>query len=314
MARVINKEIDFFRKSELLKEDLVSRYDFNFVDAFKTTDVDRISFLTHDTIYFFLKRNNVIVTDDDVLAIIRRIDIEGEGKITYSAFVDAIIPQDPYYKAIKTPKQSTINIEYPRSASPARKTAISSFYSPNKKLTNIDYFDYLNESTKKSLNKTLSKFNPSGSRAFSPLRNSDKNDDKGLNIRDLDNNISLTKSTYATPTKKSGLVSPSRLSSSKKIPTSPMKGNEEQHLALTLKDQIDNEKVLETLKNEIALKTDFNTLDAFRFFDISGKGYITRGELEEGLRQFTVFATNTELFLIMRKYDIDGDSLLKYFS
>jgi len=62
----------------------------------------------------------------------------------------------------------------------------------------------------------------------------------------------------------------------------------------------------------LALKHDFNLLDAFRFFDLQGKGYITRAELEDGMREFGVFPNSTELYLIMRKYDTDNDSLLKY--
>jgi len=93
---------------------------------------------------------------------------------------------------------------------------------------------------------------------------------------------------------------------------SPMKGNEEDHLAVSLKTIIDNEKDLETYKNTLALKSDFNLLDAFRFFDTTEKGFITRGQLEDGLNEFGIYPTRTELYLLMRKYDIDGDSLMKY--
>jgi len=91
-----------------------------------------------------------------------------------------------------------------------------------------------------------------------------------------------------------------------------MKGNEEDHLAVSLKEQIDNDRDLENYKNEISLKSDFNLLDAFRFFDLKGKGYITRGEVEDGMKEFGVYPTSSELYLIMRKYDTDNDSLLKY--
>ena len=351
LARVIHKEIDFFRKSELLKEELVSRYDFDNLNAFRTIDVDRIGFLTHDTIYFFLKRLNIIASDDDILAILRRIVIEGDAKIVYSDFLNAILPQDPYYKARKP---SISNIDY-KSASPTRKIAVSptrkiavsptrkiaspNLYSSNKKITNIDYIDYLNQSTKKSMSKTkskfnssggganidyidyltqsskksmsktTSKFNSSGSGAFTP---GNKNNSK-LRNRDLYDSLAKTRSTYVTPTKRSASVvgSTSKLTSNKKALTSAMKDNEEQHLAFALKDQIDNERVLENMKNEIALKNDFNTFDAFRFFDISGKGYITKSEFKESLCQFNIFPTGSELFLIMKKYDMDGDSLIK---
>jgi Ca2+-binding EF-hand superfamily protein len=56
-----------------------------------------------------------------------------------------------------------------------------------------------------------------------------------------------------------------------------------------LKEQIDNDRDLENLKNEISLKSDFNLLDAFRFFDLKGKGYITRAEVEDGMKEFGVY-------------------------
>jgi len=69
---------------------------------------------------------------------------------------------------------------------------------------------------------------------------------------------------------------------------------------------------MESLKNDLSLKSDFNLLDAFRFFDIRGKGYVSKYELEDGLKEFGVYPTSAELYLIMRKYDKDSDSLIKY--
>jgi Ca2+-binding EF-hand superfamily protein len=309
LARVINKEIDFFRKIELLKEDLVSRYDFTTLDAFKIIDADRLGYINHDSIYYFLKRNGMFVTDDDVLAILREIDIDGTGRITYADFVDAILPLDPYYRLSYKPMTTIIDPPIQRSASPLRRTRLSAtnFYSPSKRLSNLDYYDYLTQSTRKS---PLRGRSPSRLTytAYSPSRLSPSRAD----ILEVERDIALTKSMYQTPTKTRLSVSPSRLSSSKKVLSSPMKGNEEEHLAIALKENINNDRDLESLKNEISLKVDFNLLDAFRFFDISGKGYITRGELEDGLKEFGVFPTSTELYLIMRKFDSDNDSLLKY--
>jgi Ca2+-binding EF-hand superfamily protein len=53
-------------------------------------------------------------------------------------------------------------------------------------------------------------------------------------------------------------------------------------------------------------------LDAFRFFDIKGKGYVNKYEFEDGLKNYGVFSTQNELYLIFRKLDADNDGLLKY--
>jgi len=101
-----------------------------------------------------------------------------------------------------------------RSASPVRKTATTSFYSPNKKLTNLDYYDYLAESSRKS-------------RQNSPPRGS-----VSARYNSPSRSTRIEEPLYQTPSKRSG--SPSRFTSVKK--ESPMKGIEEVHLASALKD------------------------------------------------------------------------------
>ena len=49
------------------------------------------------------------------------------------------------------------------------------------------------------------------------------------------------------------------------------------------RDQLNLERALERSKIDLCLRTDFNLIDAFRVFDIEGKGWITANELKEGL-------------------------------
>jgi len=69
---------------------------------------------------------------------------------------------------------------------------------------------------------------------------------------------------------------------------------------------------LENLKNELALRSDFNLLDAFRFFDVEARGYITKTELKEGLNSFDIFCSSNDVYLLMRKFYTDNDGLLRY--
>jgi len=117
---------------------------------------------------------------------------------------------------------------------------------------------------------------------------------------------SLYESTvYRTPSK-------SRARSPVKEHYSPYKEIEETELARALKEQIDLDRDLENLKNELALRSDFNLLDAFRFFDVEARGSITKTELKEGLNCFDIFPTSNDVYLLMRKFDTDNDGLLKY--
>ena len=59
---------------------------------------------------------------------------------------------------------------------------------------------------------------------------------------------------------------------------------EQQELALIFKDLVFLEREVETAKIEVALKADFNLMDAFRLFDTMGRGFITQRDFAEGLR------------------------------
>jgi Ca2+-binding EF-hand superfamily protein len=91
-----------------------------------------------------------------------------------------------------------------------------------------------------------------------------------------------------------------------------MKGNEEEQLAKALREQVELDKELESTKNKLALQDDFNLFDAFRFFDLTEKGYVTRFDLKDGLNDFDVFPSSNDLYLVMKKYNKDQDGLLKY--
>jgi Ca2+-binding EF-hand superfamily protein len=282
LARVYDKEINYLRKVELLKEDLTMRYDWSFLEAFKLIDAERIGAIDFDSAYIFLKRNHIIAAESDILALLRRADKDGDGKISYAEFVDALTPFDPYTGS--SVRRSMVAEERARSSTPQRanRSALSQsgiHNTTSKKPSNVDYYDYLSSSNGK---------NRSVERASSPTR----------------------QSTYQTP-KKGGLSSSTYISPSKEY-KSPLKEIEESQLARALKEQADLDRDLENLKNELSLKSDYNLLDAFRFFDQEGRGFITKTELRFGFNEFGLYPTSDECYLIMRKYDTDNDGLLRY--
>ena len=48
-------------------------------------------------------------------------------------------------------------------------------------------------------------------------------------------------------------------------------------------NQLNIEKLLERVKIDLALRTDFNLIDAFRLFDENGVGFIDSREIIKGL-------------------------------
>jgi Ca2+-binding EF-hand superfamily protein len=270
----------------------------NMLAAFKIIDEDRTGFIDLDAIYLFLKRNKIHISESEIMALFRRADQDGDGRLSFSEFSDALTPDDPSYKV--SMKSSSI-LTRDRISTPMRH---STYFSASKKrLDNLDYQDYLSASARKH---SLSK---SRHLSGSPSRKSitKRLHESHMDIRDLEAS-KMSQSMYHTPSKSRA----SRHSSPIKEHKSPIREVEDHELAKALKEQIDLDRELETLKNDLALRNDFNILDAFRFFDIDARGYITKNELKDGFNEFDIFPTSNELYLIMRKFDTDNDGLLRF--
>ena len=72
-----------------------------------------------------------------------------------------------------------------------------------------------------------------------------------------------------------------------------------------LKEIIFAEREVESSKIELALKSDFNIVDAFRMMDIRGANYLTQGDINEGLQHNLRFSdfTPDDIYLLFRRFD-----------
>lgn len=88
---------------------------------------------------------------------------------------------------------------------------------------------------------------------------------------------------------------------------------EQQEFARVLKDNIFLERELESAKIEVALKPDFNLLDAFKIFDASGTGNASVQDVIVSLKEigFHEF-THDDVFLMFRRHDANGDGKLNF--
>lgn len=86
---------------------------------------------------------------------------------------------------------------------------------------------------------------------------------------------------------------------------------EEENFIYFLKELIEIENCLEKAKIDLTYKSDFNAEDAFRNFEIDGRGYITELDLNYGLNEFDVFAPKEEVNLLLKRYDINNQGFLR---
>lgn len=68
--------------------ELISRFDWTFEGAFSALDIRKDGFLSFDTFKLFLRLNGYTATNQELDAIIRRIDTNSDYLITLPEFID----------------------------------------------------------------------------------------------------------------------------------------------------------------------------------------------------------------------------------
>ncbi len=63
---------------------------------------------------------------------------------------------------------------------------------------------------------------------------------------------------------------------------------------------------------QLSHRNDFNLFDAFRIFDLDGKGYLTHYDLRAGLNDIGVHSNNEELDLFFARYDKNQDKIIRF--
>lgn len=89
---------------------------------------------------------------------------------------------------------------------------------------------------------------------------------------------------------------------------------EQSEFSKVLKDNIFLERELESQRIELALKTDFNLLDAFKIFDTKGVGNVSVQDVIMALREvfgFDKFA-HDDVYLLFRRHDGNQDGKLNF--
>jgi Ca2+-binding EF-hand superfamily protein len=72
------------------------------------------------------------------------------------------------------------------------------------------------------------------------------------------------------------------------------------------------ESQIEDAKVSLALRPDFNCEDAFRIFELNGRGFIDECDLKCGLNLIGIFPTDHEVRLLMKRFDLQKQGVLNY--
>lgn len=230
MTTVIEKEIDLQRKLEALKRELEVQYDYSPFAAFRSVDRYNSGLITSVNLGAFLRQNGHFSSEMELLAIIRRIDTDGDASVDYNEFAEFVRPLAPVARPVLAPvPPPRVVVADPlvrpgsplRSSSPGRVVRTVET-SPGRRVTVVE------EPTRVATVYPPPRVVP----VYPPVQ----------------------------PPAFVRTVSPSRLSPSRK-PVLPL--YQEDELIHALKEQCNLEQEIETAKINLAHKPDFNLVDAF---------------------------------------------------
>jgi len=358
LTKVIDREISFYLNLEYQKTALKNRFDYTPTAAFAAIDQFNSGRIDYDNLKSFFRGQAIFPNDDEIIAILRRLDKDDDGLIHFDEFEAALkigslggssprkhasSPSRRLEKQYSSPVRSSsrsptrrllstagtldsgspkkiATIQHPHvRASPSKRTASPQRSSPLKQS--------LVERSASPLRRSnlYTEFNKPVTRAESPSRR--KSPGKSPKRTAYDEMLYEEKllQSVEKPLKKSNVYA--SFSGEKATPSTSLyesasksgirKGlqfDEGQFdpLIHTFKQFILLDKDLETAKQDLALKPDFNLLEFFRLFDVEQKGVISIVEVEDGMRLFGVYPNREELYLFVRKYDRDNDGKLRF--
>lgn len=116
MSRLIGKELKLAREEEYLKQQLASRYDYSLDFLFKSVDDWNYKYIDQINLKRFLVKCGVIPTDNLLMAIIRRMDLDADAKLNLKEFIDSVRPIENFTKKVMTPLKKSSSTIRPRSS------------------------------------------------------------------------------------------------------------------------------------------------------------------------------------------------------
>ena len=124
LAQVIEKEIDLQRRLEQLKREIESQYDYSPYAAFRSVDRYNSGRVDQVNLGAFLRQNGHYASEMELLAIVRRMDTDGDAILLYSEWADFLRPSSPAARPSYSPQRASS--PGPRMGSPGPRMGSSS--------------------------------------------------------------------------------------------------------------------------------------------------------------------------------------------
>ena len=340
LGKLLEKEVELSRTILYMLKDLKCRYDFNIHDLYHS--IKSWSCITSDSIRCFLEKNAISYLDSDIKSIIKRMDLNRDGKIDLGEFHVLLgYPNCSYccpcVNCIKCGTSYCKSCFYNLPCYYHGKIH-RDINSPNKnRERNSNYYNSYNN--KNNYNNDSQRLNIHTILPNKNISNMEKNNNI-LNSPSGNNNyrkaISDTLSIRLSPERNYGPIEIELCDNCKCIPCicnnnlpkninkyqenlkeSQLINNdykefnqdllssfERKQFNNLLQLLMDGEKEIECNKIDLALKSDFNCEDAFRIFEKDGRGFLTKEDLKDGFNLLNLNLNDKDINLIMKRFDL----------
>jgi len=98
---LFEKEIAFNRVFEELKQRMASTKTFSLQLAFSLIDDWQYGYVDRKNLKTFFRKHQHVASSLECACIIRRLDLDADGRLSLTEFVEGLRPCDPYSKSIK---------------------------------------------------------------------------------------------------------------------------------------------------------------------------------------------------------------------
>jgi Ca2+-binding EF-hand superfamily protein len=95
LTDLLDRELRWHQKIEARKHQLQARYDWSASGSFNAVDDLRLGHIESRHVDSFLRKNGHNALESELIAIIRRLDVDADQKITFSEWSDAMRPVNP---------------------------------------------------------------------------------------------------------------------------------------------------------------------------------------------------------------------------
>lgn len=238
--------------------------------------------------------------ESDIKAILKRVDIDRDGRVAlyeFRKFLSGNVPlieTKPDYLNNSLSRSTLSQSKSSRGFESPLRTSVRSL-SPRRELSPLRTTLSPNRSTMRSPLTSQRFTSPQRDLQLSQTFNRFEKSPLGRSY-----NESLNRST-----------SVSGFSKSNGFKTSSYTSLEDETFLTFMKEIMNEERNIERLKTDLALRSDFTIEDAFRIFELEGRGYVTDLDIKYGMNALDLFPTNEEVSLLVKRYDSRKTGILK---